>query len=333
MPFGNDENVPISAESVKQGLAEVSARDKIWDVHKAQSDDVKGVYETVSEFERYALRIGNCSGILRFGRVVDTETGELLFRLRHAQFCRVRHCPVCQWRRALMWQARFYEALPTIQAAYPKARWLLLTLTVRNCAVDELGETLGAMNAAWRRLTLRKEFKPVKGWVRTTEVTRGADGSAHPHFHALLMVQSSFFKGSAYVKHSRWVELWQECARLDYAPNVDVRAVKAKRGQDEAAALSGAVAETLKYAVKPADMVADAEWFLEMTRQLHKKRFVATGGALKDVFRLGEETEQDLLLEGQENASTGQEELLMAFGWEREEKRYTRKPEADKLGD
>ena len=76
MPFGNDENVPISAESVKQGLAEVSARDKIWDVHKAQADNVKGVYETVSEFERYALRIGNCSGILRFGRVVDTETGD-----------------------------------------------------------------------------------------------------------------------------------------------------------------------------------------------------------------------------------------------------------------
>lgn len=77
---------------------------------------------------------------------------------------------------------------------------------------------------------------------------------------------------------------------MDYAPSVDVRAVKAKRRQDEAATLSGAVAETLKYAVKPADMVADAEWFLEMTRQLHKKRFVATGGALKDVFRLGEET-------------------------------------------
>ncbi|WP_170869787.1 protein rep, partial [Shigella sonnei] len=25
-------------------------------------------------------------------------------RLREAHFCRVRHCPVCQWRRSLMWQ-------------------------------------------------------------------------------------------------------------------------------------------------------------------------------------------------------------------------------------
>ena len=328
MAFADEQTVLISAEPVKQGLAEVSAKDKIWDVHRAQADDVKGVYETASEFERYAARISHCSGILRFGRVVDTETGELLFQLRQAQFCRVRHCPVCQWRRALMWQARFYEALPAIQAEFPRARWLLLTLTVRNCDVAELSPTLTAMNAAWQRLIKRKEFSAVQGWVRTTEVTRGADGSAHPHFHALLMVQPSFF-AKDYVKHSRWVELWQQCARLGYAPNVDVRAVKAKRGQDEAAALSGAVAETLKYAVKPADMVSDTEWFLEMTRQLHRKRFVATGGALKDVFRLGEETEQDLLVEAQENASEAQEEPLLAFGWESEERRYKRKPEAD----
>ena len=45
--------------------------------------------------------------------------------------------------------------------------------------------------------------------------------------------------------------------------------------------MRGAVAETLKYSTKPADMVADPEWFLELTRQTHKRRFVATGGALR----------------------------------------------------
>ncbi|MDI5829544.1 hypothetical protein MJN51_34485, partial [Salmonella enterica subsp. enterica serovar Kentucky] len=42
-----------------------------------------------------------------------------------------------------------------------------------------------------------------------------------------------------------------------------------------------------------ADMVADPEWFLELTRQTHKRRFVATGGALKDVLKLEQETDQD----------------------------------------
>ncbi|WP_296259498.1 MULTISPECIES: protein rep [unclassified Pseudomonas] len=46
-----------------------------------------------------------------------------------------------------------------------------------------LGETLTALSAGWQRLKDRNEFKPVFGWVRTTEVTRGRDGSAHPHLH------------------------------------------------------------------------------------------------------------------------------------------------------
>ncbi|MDI5823356.1 hypothetical protein MJI95_35175, partial [Salmonella enterica subsp. enterica serovar Kentucky] len=34
--------------------------------------------------------------------------------------------------------------------------------------------------------------------------------------------------------------------------------------------MRGAVAETLKYSTKPADMVADPEWFLELTRLLRE---------------------------------------------------------------
>ena len=62
-----------------------------------------------------------------------------------------------------MWQARFYQSLPRIVAGYPDARWMFLTLTVRNCAIGELGETLNRMNAAFQRLKDRKEFRPVQG--------------------------------------------------------------------------------------------------------------------------------------------------------------------------
>lgn len=318
------------------GLADYSSRDKPWDVHRAQAEDVQAIYATVEDFERYAQRIDQCSGVLRFGWHPDPDTGEVLLRLREAHFCRVRHCPVCQWRRALMWQARFYQSLPAIQQAHPKARWLFLTLTVRNCPITELGDTLTAMNAAWQRLIKRKEFRPVLGWLRTTEVTRGRDGSAHPHFHALLMLPPSWFRGQSYVKQARWVELWQEAMRLDYAPVVDVRAVKSKapkEGQTEAeasaAALRNAVAETLKYSVKPSDMTDDPAWFLEMTKQVHKRRFVATGGALKDVLKVDEETDADLALadgpaEGEDDGSR------LAFNWRSGERRYRRFPKADK---
>jgi plasmid rolling circle replication initiator protein Rep len=252
-----------------------------------------------------------------FAWLTDQETGERLFKLRGAQFCRVRHCPVCQWRRSMMWQAKFYQALPSLQEAFPRSRWLFLTLTVANCPIGALRANLQAMNSAWQRLIQRVEFKPVLGFVRTTEVTRAEDGKVHPHFHVLMMVRPSYF-GKSYVTQARWTELWQECARLDYAPMVDIRAVKGD--------LSKAVQETLKYAVKPADMEADGEWLLELTRQLHKLRFVATGGALKDFLKPEAAiTNADMVNAGASPEVEPEEpKSRLAFGWDRPDKHYRR---------
>lgn len=315
-------------------LSDYNANDKPWDEHRGLCDEVGGLYAAALEFERYAARMADCSGLLLFGWSDNPETAETRLRLRNAQFCRVRNCPVCQWRRSLMWQARFYQSLPKLVEAYPSARWVFLTLTVRNCAIRELGSTLSLMSSAFQRLKDRKEFKPVLGWIRTVEVTRGKDGSAHPHFHTLMMVPPSWFTRD-YVKHSRWVSLWQDCLRATYEPNVDIRAVKIKKtgeGQNEpiAEALQRAVAETLKYAVKPTDMTADPDWFLELTRQTFKRRFVATGGALKDVLKLEEESDADLALADTEPDGEADDGSRLAFAWRSKEKRYKREPKQDK---
>jgi len=297
-------------------LSDYSPKDKPWDVHRAATDGVALLYLQDAEFQRLGARVSSCSGFLLFAWSVDQGTGEKSLRLRGAQFCHVRHCPVCQWRRSMMWQAKFYQALPVLQAGHPKARWIFLTLTVKNCPVTELRETLRAMGGAWKRLIERQEFRPVLGFVRTTEVTRGADGSAHPHFHALLMVSTSYF-GRGYVPQTRWVELWRECGRFDYVPVVDVRAVKGDLGK--------AVQETLKYSVKPSDMRADGDFLLELTRQVHHMRFVATGGALKGVLKPERSiTSEDMVMA--ENGSEGVVELpdgpRLGFAWEKPAKRY-----------
>jgi len=319
-----------------QNLTDYNPDDKPWDTHKGQSDDVGGIYLRAAEFESYASRMRDCGGLLRFGWSTLTDTGETRLRLREAHFCRVRHCPVCQWRRSLMWQARFYQSLPKIVADYSNSRWMFLTLTVRNCAIADLGDTLTAMNTAFQRMKVRKEFKPVQGWIRTTEVTRGRDGSAHPHFHTLMMVPPGMLNGHDYVKHDRWVELWRECLRVDYSPNVDVRSVKPRKPKDgeslacaTAELVRGAVSETLKYSTKPSDMVADSEWFLELTRQTHKRRFVATGGALKDVLKLEQETDQDMVI-GDDISEGDDDGSRLAFGWEAMQRKYRRLPERDK---
>jgi plasmid rolling circle replication initiator protein Rep len=296
-------------------LTDYSPQDRPWDVHRAQTQTVEGVYRGTI-YDGLAGRLRDCSGFLGFAWVAD-DAGELRLKLRAARFCRVRHCPVCQWRRSLMWQAKFLQALPGIEAAYPKSHWLFLTLTLKNCAISNLRQTLRAMNQAWNRLRLRPEFaRNVQGWIRTTEVTRGQDDSAHPHFHCLLMVRPSYFS-KHYVTHSRWAELWQECMRVNYRPVVDIRTVRARRGAPGEKPLRRALAETLKYSVKPSDM--HGEWLIELTRQIHKLRFLASGGVLKNMLRESEASEQDLLLLG-EDGEGGDPALF--FSWRREIRRY-----------
>ena len=300
-------------------LTDLSPSDRPWDVHRAQAQQVEKLYQH-TVYDRLAVRIRQCTGYLGFGWITDPETGETRLKLVEAHFCRVRHCPVCWWRRSLMWQARFLRALPEIESAFPTARWIFLTLTVRNCPLTNLRSTIQHMNVSFNRMTKRPEFaRNVIGWIRSTEVTRGRDNSAHPHFHILMMVCPSYF-GKGYVKQARWTELWRECAKLDYTPIVHVQAVKRRRGSEHP--LRGAIAETLKYSTKPEDLM-DREWLLELTSQVHKLRFIGSGGLLKEVLRESEEeTDEDLMLFDENGEQQVDPEIF--FAWHRQIQRYVR---------
>jgi plasmid rolling circle replication initiator protein Rep len=306
-----------------------SPRDAVWDAHRAQTDDVGAIYGAAAGFDRYASRMAACSGLLHFASVSAPDTGEIRLRLRQASFCRVRHCPVCQWRRAMMWQARFFQALPGLVQAHQTARWAFLTLTVQNCPVADLKAVLKGMNEAWNRFVQRQEFRSVLGWIRTTEITKAKDGKAHPHFHVLMMIPPSMVSGKNYVKQDRWACLWKESMRINYDPIIDIRMVKPKKGADSSSALEAAAIETLKYSVKPSDMTDDPEWFLELTRQTHRRRFLASGGVLKDVLRESEETDDQLALVDTP-ADEADDGSTLAFGWRPADRRYRRSPKADR---
>lgn len=339
----------------KFNLTDVSTKDKPWDVHRAEASAVQALYEK-SDFERYAKRIYQCSRRLDFA-LRAAEDGEEKLKLFAAKFCRVRHCPVCQWRLSLMWKAKLYQAMPKIEAAYPKARWVFLTLTVKNPEMRELRETIGHMNKSFVRLTQRKNW-PADGWLKAMEVTAvfdcyhnskfiGRHGSTwvkkweadhkgqvlelkltdevHPHFHVLMMVKPSYFRGQSYLSQDKWQILWQSCLRADYLPVVNIKTVKSlkKKSGDEASAMAGAIQETLKYSVKPSDLVADSEWLAELTTQLHKLRSISPGGVMKNF--LNEDEPEDLIntdIEDEEEELTDTGKNLR-FVWRDGSKRYT----------
>jgi plasmid rolling circle replication initiator protein Rep len=314
-------------------LSDVSPTDKPWDVHRALAEEVGRLYE-LTDCKHYSNRIADCSNQLGFALRANDE-GEIKLKLQDARFCRVRHCPVCQWRRSLMWRAKFFQVLPKVSEAYPTGQWLFLTLTVKTCPLEDLRDTLTWMNTAWKRLVQRKDF-PALGFVKSVEVTRSHDGMAHPHFHCLLMVPAGYFK-RGYLSQARWTELWKECLRADYTPIVNIKRVKDKGKPSKSLptpsengqvgeidkGLLKAICETLKYSVKPDDLVADPEWLSELTKQLHKTRAIAVGGVLKEY--LSEEEPEDLINGGIEDEEVSEDDPKLIFDWGHIVRRYRKR--------
>lgn len=129
--------------------------------------------------------VSNCSGVvvlLREGRA----------RFNGLQTCgSVWACPVCAARVAESRRLELNAAL-----AWARERGLvpvMLTLTARHAAGDDLRRLLDAMKDAKRALRRSRAWarlKPVlAGTVTATEVTFGRAGW-HPHFHELLFVQA-----------------------------------------------------------------------------------------------------------------------------------------------
>ena len=295
-------------------LTDVSPGDKPWETHRKHADTIQSYYHSDPWTRKKAERVRQCAQALQFAWVQDEQTGECRIKLYNTQFCRVRHCPVCEWRKSMRWKARFYQAIPEIMAEYPTARFLFLTLTVRNCRVDDLRETIRWMNHAWQKFIQRRRIaKQVQGWIRATEVTKNPkDDTAHPHFHCFLMVPRSYFKGDNYIKADDWREMWRQSLQVNYTPQINVKPVKE---------VNKGIKEVLKYSAKPQQLAQDKDWFLEFASQVHKLRFMASGGALKHVLKDHVSKEEMIHTESEDGA--GEElEPGPVFDWYSSQKHY-----------
>lgn len=317
-----------------------------FDDRKAHSVQVSGILATGNiRQQKQAERMATCSPVLQFGFHVDSEgfaKPPFKLKLKNAQFCRVPNCPVCQQRRSMKWTARLSEVLPLIQKDYPDMRYAMLTLTVQNCHVSELRETKKEINKGLDRLVKRKSF-PAVGYIASFEVTPEKDlfdkktgklirkarpDYCHPHFHVLVALPSTYFNGRNYITKNGWADMWQSALKVDYKPVIDIRMVKSKEIEESAVdsenhskndlnELMAAVVETVKYTVKPSDMVENDDWFLEVANQLYKTRTISVGGIFKQYLKASD-IERDLMLDSERLENSGG----FFFGWRNQVKRY-----------
>ena len=251
-----------------------------------------------------AKAIGNCATVLGLEIDVEHEGGPKAL-LRAAKPCNRRLCPFCEWRRAKAWRRRFFEGLPSFHEDFPTHKPVFLTLTVKNCPINDLRSTISHMHSSWRRMHMLRSF-PTKFWFRRTEVTHyksenslSVGANFHPHMHVVLFVPSSYFS-HGYIRQNEWRQWWQMAARLDYSPIVDVRRgfAKSRSGGRPIADARMASIEITKYATKATDLIAMGSDLGEFNRQVKGLRLSASSRSLRPYIADTPMSESDLVDKG-----------------------------------
>ncbi|MFS7411002.1 protein rep [Carnobacterium maltaromaticum] len=260
-------------------------------------------------------------------------TDEGYLRLHQVWFCKSKLCPLCNWRRSLKMSYQNEQIISEAINQYPKARFLFLTLTVKNVYDGkELDKTLKEMTNGFRKLMkYKKVSKNMIGYLRATEVTiNELDNSFHPHFHILLMLKPTYFKNSEnYLNQEEWTSLWKKAMRIDYIPVVDVRAVKGKDGDKNS--VKKAVLETSKYPVKDSDYLTnniERDSFIvnHLETGLYRKRQIGYGLLFKEIrkaLQLDEVEDGDLRIVGADEEEQISEAAQMIYAkWNNNRKNY-----------
>ena len=297
-----------------------------WAEHKSEAQLLALAYEAAGNAAR-AARVQECAHTLAYTQ----HAGKLA--LANAAFCRVRLCPVCQWRRSLKIYAQsraitqYLEQRASAAGRKPPS-YVLLTLTIPNVPGECLRETIRDIHAAWQRITQRAEVRTVLlGWQRATEVKYSPErGDYHPHIHAILCVRPSYYKSRYYIPHARWLDLWREAMR---DPTITQVNIKRTYGTPEQAA-----AEIAKYTAKPSDYLdaSDIDAMIDrvelLDAALANMRMLAYGGCMREAHAALEldDTEQgDLVHTGiDEDTAAREDDPTLYWSWNGKKRQYIR---------
>ena len=252
-----------------------------------------------------AERLEVCATSLVFEKAAEG------LHLVFGNFCRVRLCPMCSWRRSLKLQAQMYKIADYLSDDYG---YIFVTLTVENCEAPELRAVLNEMQYAWQKFRQLKAIRQInKGFYRGIEVTHDVDevitprrykkakdyyqrrglkegdpnpnyDKYHPHYHVVFAVPKSYFTSRNYLSREKFAEMWKSCMQSDIDLQVKVNAVKPERKGD--GTVRGAIREVTKYPMKDTEYLTgdfdyDARTVADLERELHDLRFVSMGGAFR----------------------------------------------------
>lgn len=320
----------IEIEEKVGSLTDYNNNDKRWNFNKS-ANDVIGDYYHKAGYQKYAKRANDCA--LRLGMLLRSNCeGEFIMRLQTVFLCHLRMCPICQASRTRVWQKRLDRGITALLESQETYRYLFLTLTVKNCDVRDLRQTLLGMSKAFKIFMKDKNLVNMcTGYIKSTEVTKSKDFKAHPHFHVLLAVKSSYYS-HGYISQSEYSEIWKRSLKVDYVPIVDIRSIKQVKDKTiQLELLKANIKEVAKYMVKPMHMIGkgtreDRDFFIELSDQLKGIKATNLSGIFKEYVKTSEPTEEEIIEANlEEIAEYSDSEYLLAFNWSRIDKQYYQK--------
>lgn len=251
-----------------------------------------------------------CANFLLF---LKSNSGH--YKLRRANLCGNRFCPICSWVEAKRNAFKILELIMYVREI-EKKELVFMTLTVPNCKGEDLTVTIDKLNKSFKRLMETKRFKNIcLGYIRKLEITYNKEADTyHPHFHIIMAVNKSYFTSRDYLKILDLLELWRKATKDESITQVDLKKVRMGSIKE--------VMEIATYTTKMKDLYSDEEVFIVLYGALRGRQIITYNGIFKDLSKLQEEKKLDVsnikqLTDIQEKATKE-----VSYKWKKEEKEY-----------
>ena len=270
--------LPVKQKNDKETVGEFKKRKIMAQKLPPRYVEIGKIYDD-ERFLKWAYNVENCGTYLEF---YNWEKAGL--KVKSANFCKDRLCPMCNWRRSLRMFAKLSKIIQSehyIKTGYVN---LFLTLTVKNVKPGDLHTGIAHLFYSFKKFVQHKAIKSaVKGYFRALEITYNKERKDfHHHLHCILAVPGSYFSTS-YLSQAKLSHIWKQSLAddinyIDSPPVLDIRKFRDSKG----------IAEASKYVIKSDDKFLkniSNEALRILRLELGGTRLVGFGGVFRKIAR------------------------------------------------
>ncbi len=209
-------------------------------------------------FVRQAKRIDLCAQHA-FATVTSFPEEGTRMRFSSQRACGHRLCLLDQAIAARKSVNHLRNLVDAIWEKHPDARAMMLTTTMQNRPIEQVGQMWRDQTDAIKRLFKMSRILAANlGHFTALEVAvRGTEQApqAGVHSHSLVIIETGALSDRRYIPQKHYVRMFREAARLAYSPIVDIRLVRSATGATDKDAVKSACIEIAKYICKPTGFI------------------------------------------------------------------------------